>query len=93
VSEQRTFDKISPELWQRMVEHGQRAHGTVFEPEQGEQGVATTRTPIGIIALSYTLHEGQDSVTYRIERKPFLVSSAQIWSGLESAIERCRRES
>ena len=90
MSETRTFTGITPEVWERLKEYGRDAHGTEFDPPDAPCGVATTRTPVGAIAVRYAFDEAAACLSYSIERKPFFVMGWQIWSGIEATIERCR---
>lgn len=92
MAEQRTFDDVTAELWERLRAYGARQHGTVYRGASSDQGTATTRTVIGEIVLTYVLDLERGCITYRIERKPMLVAAAQIWDGIGRAIERCRSE-
>jgi hypothetical protein len=89
MTEQRTFERVTPEVWARIRKLGTDRYGTVYEPPEGDQGRATTRTPIGDVVLAYDVDAARGTVTYTLERKPFLISASQIWSGLEAAIDRC----
>ena len=90
MSDTRTFTGITPDVWERLKAYGRDAHGTVFEPEDAPSGVATTRTPVGKIAIRYDYDEAASCLCYTIERKPFFVMGWQIWSGIEATLDRCR---
>jgi hypothetical protein len=92
MAEERTFDDVTWELWERVRAYGERQHGTVFRGASDDEGTATTRTVIGDIVLAYVLDLERGCITYRIERKPIFVAAAQIWDGIGRAIERCRSE-
>ncbi|HRW61698.1 MAG TPA: hypothetical protein P5340_13720 [Defluviicoccus sp.] len=90
MAETRTFTGITPDVWERLKAYGRDAHGTQFEPEDAPSGVATTRTPVGEIAIRYDYDEAASRLCYTLERKPFFVMGWQIWGGIEATLDRCR---
>ena len=89
-NEQRSFDGVSALVWERLRQHGQKAHGTVFEGGDTPCGTATTPTPVGPVVLGFAFDAEAERITYTIIRKPFLAASSLIWGGIATAIERCR---
>lgn len=89
----RTYDGMTPEIWERIRSLGQRDHGTVFAETSAESGIASTNTPVGKVVLGYALDWSKGCVTYTLLEKPMLAPAAMIWSGLEQGLERCRNES
>lgn len=90
--ETRSFDHVTPAVWERVKEVGRRAYGTEFDPDEGDRGTARTRTPFGLLELDFVLDRQHNRITYSVRRKPMLLLSAPLWRGLAETIERCRRE-
>jgi hypothetical protein len=88
----RSFDDVTPAIWQRVKEVGRRSYGTVFEPPDEDAGTARTMTPFGVLELDFVLDRVGNRITYTVRRKPFLLLSGPLWQGLEGTIERCRNE-
>ena len=92
MADQRTFDDVSPEVWDRVKAIARDRFGTIFAPDASPSGTATTATPIGPVVLDYDHDPDARQITCTLRRKPFLVLSGQIWTGLAEAIERCKHE-
>ena len=88
-SASRTFDGVTPQIWNCIKNDSMRKHNTVYEPSDGDCGTATTSTIVGMLALSYTFAPEQCTITFTIEHKPILVPASQIWDGIQDAIDRC----
>lgn len=86
----KSFDNVTSAIWECIKATSAKEHGTEYAPPNGNEGKATTSTAVGRIVLNFSLDPDQEMLTYTIEKKPFLVSENQIWSGIQDAIERCR---
>jgi hypothetical protein len=85
----KTFNGVTAAIWERVKSASEREHGTVYT--EGDSGTATTNTPVGKIILEFKLDTAAQSVTYTIVKKPpFVVSTEQIWNGIQEAIQSCR---
>lgn len=93
MADQRTFDDVSPEVWDRVKAIARDRFGTIFAPDASPSGTATTATPIGQVVLDYDHDPDARQITCTLRRKPLLVLSGQIWSGLAETIERCKQDS
>ena len=67
-------------------------HGTVYDPSSGNNGKATTNTAVGTIVVSFDLNPSDDSITYCIVSKPWIVSVSQIFDGVADSINACRKK-
>ena len=84
------YGGISPAIWECVKSTSFKDHGTVYAPEGANQGTATTVVPVvGTIELSFNYDAVNDTTTYAIIKKPFLVSSDQIWNGIQDTINGC----
>ena len=83
----KTFADITPSLWDCIKKTSQEQHGTVYSGEN--QGTATTNTLVGKVVLEYDFEASKDTLRYKIKQKPFLVSSDQIWNGIQDTIDDC----
>jgi hypothetical protein len=84
------YGGVSPAVWDCVKLTSLKDHGTIYAPEGANQGTATTVVPvIGTITLSFDYDILKDTATYAIISKPFLVSSDQIWNGIQDTIDGC----
>lgn len=88
----KTFSGVSPGVWEKMKAFGREQHGTVFDPEDGTHGRATTPSPLGAIVLAYAFDPDVETITYTIERKPMFVGDFLIWHGIDATLGRCRHD-
>lgn len=93
MAEKKTFDDVSPEVWERVKTIARDRFGTVFSPDASSSGTATTATPVGQVVLDYDHDPEAGQITYTLRKKPMLVLSGQIWSGLAETIEQCKQNS
>jgi hypothetical protein len=87
---QRTYEGVNAGTWARMKAVGASRHGTSYEPETGNRGIATTRTPLGTFVVAFDFDDAGQRITYTIVDKPMLVTSGLIWSSLGDTLEECR---
>ena len=85
-----SFDGVSAKVWERLKAKTAREHGTRYDPPDGYVGLSTTGTVLGQLVLAFEFQPSAQHVRYTIREKPLLVSERAIWSGIETAIERCR---
>lgn len=91
--DERTFDGVSEEVWERVKAIARIRFGTTFDPEASASGTATTTTAIGEVVMDFALDPEAEQITYVLRRKPLLILSGQIWSGLAETIAQCRQQS
>ncbi|MCU0893108.1 MAG: hypothetical protein MUD06_02100 [Rhodospirillales bacterium] len=92
MADQRTFDDVSLEDWEKVKAIARNRFGTIFAPDAGPSGTATTATPIGQVIVDYDHDADARQITCTLRKKPFLVLSGQIWTGLAETIERCKQD-
>lgn len=92
MQDSRTFDDVSTDVWERVKTIARDRFGTTFDPEKSPAGTATTITPIGDVVIDYALDADAEQITYTLRRKPMLILSVQIWTGLAETIDRCRQQ-
>ncbi len=90
VANSKSFDRVSPQIWECVKANSYKERGTVYQYTGPTKGTATTEvTAIGTILLNFDYDAPKDTVTYNIEKKPFMVSANQIWNGIQSTIDGC----
>lgn len=90
MADRKTFDDVSPEVWERVKTIARERFGTTFAPDASPSGTATTATPIGKVVLEYDHDPDAGQITCTLRKKPMLILSGQIWSGLAETIARCK---
>jgi len=66
----------------------EKDHGTKYDPPHGDQGTSTTDTAVGTVVLGFSLANG--TLTYTIQKKPWIVPESSIWEGIGDTINGCR---
>lgn len=89
MSKTRSFGGVTETIWQCVKSTSEKEHGTKYEPPDADQGTATTNTPVGQVVTGFDFVAAKDTVTYTIQKKPFLVSDDQIWNGIQETIDHC----
>lgn len=92
MADKKIFDDVSPEVWEKVKAVARDRFGTVFSPEASSCGTATTATPIGQVVLEYDHDPDARQITYTLRKKPMLILSGQVWSGLAETIEQCKQD-
>lgn len=85
------YRDVAPAVWACVRATTQKRHGTRYEPAGEDCGRATTHLFLGDVILDYAFDPKSRTLAYSLVKKPFLVAESQIWSGIQSTIERCRR--
>jgi hypothetical protein len=84
------YSGVSTAIWDCVKTTSFNDHGTVYAPAGANKGTATTDVPlVGTIVLDFDYNASNDTVTYTIVKKPFLVSASQIWHGIQDTIDGC----
>jgi len=86
MSECKTFHHVNQAIFDRVKKSSTAEHGTVYDPPSGDSGIATTKTIVGTVVLSFVLNPNNGSITYRIVSKPRIISASQIFDGIENLI-------
>lgn len=88
----RTFNGVTPAIFECVKEVSLRGHGTKYDPPNGNKGTATTDVGgIGIIVLSFDFDPNTGSLTYCIISKPWIVPASAIFDGIGETINGCRK--
>lgn len=90
MSKTKSFDGVTPNVWDCIKETSYKEHGTKYEPANANQGTATTDSVVGKVILKFDIDPSKNILTYTIDKKPFLVSEGQIWNGIEKSIRNCQ---
>lgn len=86
----RNFGGVKQAVWECVKKTSYEQHGTKYVPADGNQGTATTSTPVGEVVLNFDYDLAKETITYTIVKKPFLVSDDQIWNGIQETIDGCQ---
>jgi hypothetical protein len=89
MSSSKTWNGVTESIFDCVKAESEREHGTKYDPPNGDQGTATTSTPVGDVVLRFDL-QPSGALTYTILKKPFLVSESQIWDGIADGLNACR---
>lgn len=92
MSDCRIFHGVTPAIFDCVKVSSGKEHGTVYDPPSGNKGKATTKTLVGTVVVSFDLNPGDESITYCIISKPWIVSAAQIFDGIGDTIDSCRQK-
>jgi hypothetical protein len=90
-AESKRFSGVSKSVHDCVKRNGVSEHGTVYNPKDGDKGTGETSTMVGTVKVGFELNPADESVTYVIIEKPFLVSDTQIFDGIAGAISACRK--
>jgi hypothetical protein len=85
----KTFEGVTPEIWDCIKDDSKRKHDTVYDPPDADHGTATTVTIVGKLEMGFSLDREQGTLTFTIEKKPMIVPAGQIWDGIQDAINKC----
>lgn len=85
----KAFGGITPAIWNCVKTTSYTEHGTVYSPAGANIGTASTSTPVGDVVLGFNYDSVKDTVTYNIQKKPFIVSDDTIWNGIQETIDHC----
>ena len=85
-----TYNNVSAAVFACVKSTSASQHGTVYDPPEGNQGTATTSTAVGSVVVSFDLDPTNNTITYCLVSKPWLVPESDIWSGIASTIASCQ---
>lgn len=91
MSKSKTFENVTPAIWECVKATSLKEHGTIYAPPGANQGTATTKSIVGDVVLNFTFNPTNNTVDYTITKKPGIVSENQIWSGISSTIKGCSK--
>ena len=89
MSDSKTYNGITQAIFDCVKQTSQAEHGTTYT--SGDKGTATTSTPVGSVVLSFNLDTSASTLSYTIDKKPFIVSASTIWDGISDTINKCRK--
>jgi hypothetical protein len=87
VAKEKTYSGITEEIWERIKVTTEAEHKTIYS--LGNPGTATTETVVGQLVLEYKFDTAEKNLQYKILKKPFLATEAQIWDTLDKSIQNC----
>ncbi len=86
----RTFEAVTPAVFACVKAVSERDHGTIYSPQGGDRGTATTRSAFWIVVVSFDLNRTAGRLTYMLDRKTWFVPTSAIWSGIADTLAVCR---
>jgi hypothetical protein len=92
MSKSKTFNGVTPSIWECVKATSLKEHGTVYAPPGANAGTAKTSTIVGEVLLEFNFNPTSNSVAYTIIKKPGLASESQIWNGIEATIKGCSKK-
>ncbi len=94
MAKSKMFENISPAVFACIRATSLQQHAAVYAPEGGNAGTVSTTVPlIGKIVLAFDYDPDACTLTYTIDKKPFIVAENQIWDGIGETIKGCRPNS
>jgi hypothetical protein len=85
-----TYNNVTAAVFACVKSTSASQHGTVYDPPDGNQGTATTSTPVGNVVVSFNLDTTNNAITYCLVSKPWVVPESDIWNGIASTITACQ---
>ena len=92
MSDCKTFHGVNQTIFDCVKKTSSAEHNTVYDPPTGNQGTATTDTPVGKVVVSFDLNTSTEAIQYCIVSKPWIVSASQIFDGIADSINSCRKK-
>lgn len=89
MSSSQTFEGVTQAVFDCVKAASAKEHGTIYDPTDGPRGTATTDTVVGTVKLGFTFDAAAGTITYTIEKKPFLAPEREIWAGISNTIAQC----
>ncbi|MCW5715897.1 MAG: hypothetical protein KIT43_15405 [Bauldia sp.] len=86
----RTYDAVTPAIFDCVKTTSSAEHGTVYESADGLSGMAVTASSLYTVRLDFTFDPAAGSLAYTLVSKTFIVPASAVWSGIEDALNRCR---
>lgn len=83
-----SWEGISEQIFECVKAKSKKEHGTVYEPPNGDSGIAKTETTVGKVVLKFNL--SGEKLSYAIVEKPWIVTESEIWDGIGDTIDSCR---
>ena len=87
MASEKTYNNVTQAIWDCVKTTSAKENGTTYTG--ADQGTATTSTIVGQVVLSNLFTPSARTLWYRIDKKPFVVSDSQIWSGVEQTLQAC----
>ena len=92
MSDCKTFNSVTPAIFDCVKKASAVEHGTVYDPPSGNTGTATTNTTIGKVVLSFDLNPATGTITYCIVSKPWAVPASAVFNGISDSINACGKK-
>ncbi len=86
----RTYDAVTPAIFECVQAASSAEHGTVYESPDGLSGSAITASSLYSVRLDFAFDPAAGRLAYTLVSKSFIVPASAVWSGIEDALSRCR---
>ncbi len=91
MSKSKTFEQVTTAIFACIQASSLAQHGAVYAPQGADKGTVSTTVPlIGKVVLAFDFDPDNCTITYTIDKKPFIVAEHQIWAGVADTIQGCR---
>ena len=88
----KTFLDVTPEIAECARQTSELDYDLVFEPAGEDNGTVITETLIGKVVLDYDYDTTAETMHYCIVGKPWIVTTNQVFDGIEDTFEGCRAQ-
>lgn len=87
-----TYTGVTEAIFQRIKSDSESEHGTTYDPQDGDVGVATTKgTPFGDIVMQYALDPTAETLAYTLEGDHNSLARKVIFSKLGDAVDAAKK--
>ena len=88
----KTFPDVTPAIAECARQTSELDYDLVFKPAGDDKGTVITETLIGKVVLDYDYDTGAETMHYCIVGKPWIVTTNQVFDGIEETFEGCRAQ-
>ena len=89
MSASNTYQGVTDQIFNCVKTKTKSDYGTVYKPETGNTGTATTDYMGTHTELEYDLNTDKKTLTYSIKDKSWVISEDRIWSNIEDTLKGC----
>lgn len=89
-AESRTFNNVTPAVFDCVKRTSEAQQGTVYVETEANRGTATTSSTLWTVVMDYVFTPDTGDLEYELVRKTWIVPADTIWSGIADTIAGCR---
>ncbi|RAR57633.1 hypothetical protein C7401_115191 [Paraburkholderia unamae] len=90
MSDSKTYNGVTPEIFSCLKTKSKRDHGTIYDPAEGNTGTASTSGVGWAVKLQFNFNPEGGQLQYTVLEKSWIVPVGEIWSGISDTINSCR---